>query len=77
MLTCKAPSTVANRKKNFDSLTNEFKDLEASTAIAKAIIGCCNHAQNGTTPSVREYRHVDFGGGITLKNIIEDQASIM
>ena len=76
MLTCKAPSAVENRKKNYDSLAKDLKDLETSLAIARAIIGCCNHAQNGTTPSVREYRHVDFGGGITLRNIIEDQASI-
>ena len=76
MLTCKAPSAVKNRKKTFDSLAKELKDLETSSAIAKAIIGCCNHAQKGTTPSVREYGHVDFGGGITLRNFIKDQNSI-
>ena len=76
MLTCKAPSAVANRKKKFNSLAKEMKDLETSPKIAKAIISCCNHAQNGTIPSTREYGHVNFGGGITLRNIIEDQASI-
>ena len=57
-------------------MAKELKDLETSPEIAKAIISCCNHAQNGTIPSTREYGHVDFGGGITLRNIIEDQASI-
>ena len=78
-ITCspaKPPSAVENRKNNLDSLAKELKDLETSPAIAKAIIGCCNHTHNGTTPSVREYGHVDFGGGITLRNIIEDQAKI-
>ena len=76
MFTCKAPSAVENLKKNLDSLTKELKDLDTSPAIATAIIGCCNHAHNGTTPSVREYGHVDFGGGITVRNIIENQTSI-
>ena len=76
MLACKAPSAVENRKKNLNSLAKELKDLNTSPAIAKAIIGCYNHTHNGTTPSVREYGHVDFGGEITLRSIIEDQASI-
>ena len=76
MLTCQAPSAIANRKKNFDSLEKEMKDLETSPTIAKAIIGICNHVQNGTTPTTREYGHVDFGRGITLRNIIKDQARI-
>ena len=76
MLTCKAPSAVENRQKNLDSLGKELKDLETSLAIAKAIIGCCNHAHIGTNSSVREYGHADFGGGITLRNIIEYQTSI-
>ena len=76
MLTCKAPSAVANQKKNFNSLEKVLKDLETAPEIEKVIISCCNHAQHGAIPSAREYRHVDFGGGITLRNIIKDQTSI-
>ena len=76
MITCKAPLAVENRKKNLDSLTKELKELDTSPAIATGIIGCCNHAHNGNTPSVREYGHIDFVGGITLRKIIKGQASI-
>ena len=76
MLTCKAPSAVKNRNKNLDSFANELKDLDTLPALATAIIGGLTHAHNSTTPFVREYSHVDFGGGITLRNIIKDQTSI-
>ena len=67
---------VENRKKNLDSLAKDLKDLDTSPTLSTAIIGCLYHTHNGTTPSVREYGHVDFGGGITLRKIIEDQTSI-
>ena len=76
MLTCKGPSAVENREKNLESMTKVLKDLDTSPALEKTIIGGLRHAHNGTTPSVREYGYVDFWGGITLRNIIEDLANI-
>ena len=76
MFTYKGPSAVENRKKKLDILAKDLKDLDTSPALAKTIIGGLNHAHNSTTPSVREYGHFDFGGGLTLRKIIEDQTSI-
>ena len=76
MLTCKGPSAVENREKNLESMATVLKDLDTSPALTKTIIGGLRHAHNSTTPSVREYGYVDFGGGITLGNIIEDQTNL-
>jgi len=76
ILTCKGPSAVKNCEKNLESMTKLLKDLDTSPALEKTIIGGLTHAHNGTTPSVREYDYVDFGDGITLRNIIENQTNI-
>ena len=76
MFTCKGPSAVENQKKKFDILAKELKDLDTSLDLARAIIKGLNHAHNSTTPTIRETSIVNFGGGITLRKIIEDQTSI-
>ena len=76
MFTCKGSVAVENRKKNLYILAKDLKDLDTSPDLAEAIITGLNHAHNSTTTSAQEYGHFDFGGGITLRKIIEDQTSI-
>lgn len=57
-------------------MTKLLKDLTTSPTLEKTIIGGFRHAHNRTIPSVREYGYVDFGSGITVRNIIEDQTNI-
>ena len=42
----------------------------------KTIIGSLRHVYNDTTPSVHFFGHMYFGGGISLRSIIVDQADI-
>ena len=57
-------------------LTKVLDDHDTSPALKKMILGGLKLVHNATTPSVQEYGYVDFGGGITIRNIIEDQTDI-
>ena len=57
-------------------MAKELKALDTSPDLAEAIINGLNHAHNSTTPTTRETGRVNFGGGITLRKIIEDQTAI-
>ena len=51
-------------------------EYDTSPTVKKMIFGTLRHVHNNTTPSVQEYDYVDFGGGITVRSIMEDQADI-
>ena len=76
LFTCKAPTVVTNREKNFISLTKLLKDLDTAPTLEKMIIGSLRHVHNGTTPYVESFGHGNFGGGIRIRGIMEDQANI-
>ena len=76
MFTCIGPSAVQNREKNFKSMTKLLKDLNISPTLEKMIIGGLKHVHNGTTPSVQSFGYGNFGSGITVRGIMEDQADI-
>lgn len=76
MFTCKASTVVKNREKNFTGFTKVLEDLDTSPMLTKVIIGSLRHVHNGTTPSTQSFGYANFGGGITTRSIIEDQADI-
>jgi len=57
-------------------LKKELEDLETAPMITKTIIGRLRNVHNDTTPSIYSFGNSDFGGGITIRSIIEDQADI-
>ena len=72
MFTCKAPTAVTNREKNFISLTKLLMDLDTALTLEKTIIGSLRHVHNGTTPFVQSFGHGNFEGSITIRGIMED-----
>ena len=76
MFTCKGPTVVKNREENLTGFTKVLEDLDISPTLKKMIIGSLRHVHNGTTPSVQSFGYGNFGGGITIRSIMEDQADI-
>ena len=76
MITCKAPIAVKNKEKGLTGLTKVLGDLDTLPTLTKMIIGSLRQVRNGTTLSVQSFGYANFGGGITIRGIIEDQADI-
>ena len=57
-------------------MTKLLKDLDISPTLEKMIIGGLRHVHNATTPSVQSFGYGNFGNGITIRGIMEDQADI-
>ena len=76
MFTCQDPSAIKNWRKNLNKLQKEMEYLETAPIITRTIIGSLRHVHNGTNPSVYSFGDSAFGGGITIRGIIEDQADI-
>jgi len=76
IFTCQGQAVVKNREKNLKELKKELEDLETAPMITKTIIGRLRNVHNDTTPSIYSFGNSDFGGGITIRSIIEDQADI-
>ena len=76
MFTCKGPLVIKNREKNLKELKKELEDLETAPMTTQTIVGSLRHVHNDNTPSVYLFGNSDFGGGITIRGIMEDQADI-
>ena len=76
IFTCNAPTTMKNREKSLTGLMKVLEDLNTSPTLTKMIIRSLRHVHNGTIPSAPSFGYANFGGGITIRGIIEDQADI-
>ena len=76
MFTCQGSTAVKNRKKNLARFTKVLDGLEKVPTITKVIIGSLRHVHNDNTPSVYSFDNANFGGDISIKGFIEDQADI-
>ena len=76
MFTCQAPSAIANREKNLTELKQELEGLETAPIITRAIIGGLREVHQGAIPSAYSCGTGSFDGGITISDIIRDQADI-
>ena len=76
MLTYKGPTAVTNRENKLTGFKKNLDDLEIAPIITTTIIGSLRHFYNDTNPSVYSFDHVDFGGDISCRGFIEDQADI-
>lgn len=53
-----------------------MEDLETAPIITRIIVGSLRHVHSGTTPVVYSFGDSAFRGGITIRDMIEDQADI-
>ena len=76
MFTCQGSTAVSNRKKQLPGFKKMLEELGTAQILTTTIIGSLRHVYNGTTPSVHSFGQTYFGGNISLRGIIEDQANI-
>ena len=76
MFSYPAPSAAKNREKGLKSLEKMLDEYDTASSLKPMIIGTIRHVQSGTTPTGRSFGHAIFGGSLTTRSILEDQASI-
>ena len=76
MFTCQGTAAVKNREKNLKEIKKELEGLKIAPSITRTIIRSLRHVYNDTTPSISASGNSDFGGGITIRCVMEDQADI-
>ena len=76
IFTCKGSTAVSNREKQLPGFKKMLEELRTASILTTAIISSLRHVYNGTTPSVYSFGQPYFGGSISLRGIIEDQADM-
>ena len=67
---------MKNKEESLTGLTKVLEELDTLPTLTKMIIRSLRCVHNGTTPSVQSFSYANFGDGITIRGIIEDQADI-
>ena len=76
MFFCKGLIAVSKRKKKLSGFKKMLEELGPAPILTKVITGCLRHVYNGTTPSVNSFGQTYFGGSISPRGIMKDQADI-